>query len=128
MKRSLLFAGAGLSALFFMGNGRERMPVTVVPSNFVSGLTNHGNSLLFEENGMSIMRRADAVDHDFDNLYVVRMPGKSSLPFFAERLGEVVHFEPGQFALMRVEDEYKVATLSHLMHHRGHRVRRSYAP
>ena len=119
MNRSWLIAGAGLSALFFMGNVRERMPVTIVSSNFVSVLAGHGNQLLFEENGVAVMRRMDAVDHDFEHLYVVRMPGKKSPPFFAERLGEILHFEPGQFALMRVDDEYKVATLSHLMHHEG---------
>ena len=119
MKRSLLIAGAGMSALFLMGHGRERMPVTVVPSGFVAGLSEHGNSLLFEEKGVSILRRQDAVDRDFEHLYVVRMPGKKALPFFVERLGEVMHFEPEQFALVRVEDESKVATLSHLMHHEG---------
>jgi leucyl aminopeptidase len=119
MKRTLLLAGAGMSAIFLMGNGRERMPVTVVPSGFVSGLAEHGNKLLFEENGVSIMRRLDAVDRDFDHLYVVRMPEKTTLPFFVERLGEVMHFEPKQFVLVRVEDESKVATLSHLMHHEG---------
>jgi leucyl aminopeptidase len=119
MKRPIMIAGASLSALFMMGHGRERMPVTVVPSNFVQGLTTNGNSLLFEENGVSIMRRTDAVDQDFDHLYVVRMPGKTELPFFVERLGEVIHFEPNQFALVRVEDIYKVETLSHLMHHEG---------
>ena len=117
--RLLMVAAAGLSAFVLMGNGRERMPVTVIASNFVSGLASQGNSLLFEENGMSIMRRQDAVDGDFDHLYVVRMPGKSTPPFFLERLGEVMHFEPGQFAVIRVVDEYKVAQLSHLMHHEG---------
>ncbi len=119
MKRSLLIAGAGMSALFMMGHVRERMPVTIVPAGFVAGLSEHGNSLIFEENGVSIMRRNDAVDRDFNHLYVVRMPGKKTLPFFVERLGEVMHFEPEQFVLMRVEDESKVATLSHLMHHEG---------
>ena len=119
MKRSIVIGLASISALVLMGHGRERMPVTIVPSNFVKGLTAQGQNLLFEENGVSIMRRVDAVDEDFENLYVVRMPGKNQPPFFAERLGEIVHFEPGQFALMRMDELYKVETLSHLMHHEG---------
>lgn len=119
MKRAIVLAGAGFSALLLMGNGRERMPVTVVQSGFVSSLNQQGNSLLFEENGVAVMRRPDAIDEDFENLYVVRMPGKSAPPFFAERLGQILHFEPGQFALMRVDELYKVETLSHLMHHEG---------
>jgi leucyl aminopeptidase len=102
-----------------MGNGQQRMPVTVVPSSFVEDFSQQGHGLLFQENGVSIMRRDEAVDADFKDLYVVRMPGKSAPPFFAERLGEVLHFEPGQFALMRIEELYKVETLSHLMHHEG---------
>jgi leucyl aminopeptidase len=102
-----------------MGNGQQRMPVTVVPSSFVEDFSQQGHGLLFQENGVSIMRRDEAVDADFNDLYVVRMPGKSAPPFFAERLGEVLHFEPGQFALMRIEELYKVETLSHLMHHEG---------
>jgi leucyl aminopeptidase len=119
MRRSILLTAAGLSAFLFMGHARERLPVTIVPSSIVRGLLDQGHQLLFEENGIAVMRRSEAVDQDFAHLYVVRMPGKQSLPFFVERLGEVVHFEAGQFALMRVDEEYKVATLSHLMHHEG---------
>jgi len=119
MKRSIVLLGALSSAVLLMGNGKERMPVTVVPTGFVKSLSEHGHSLLFQENGVSIMRREDAVDDDFENLYVVRMPGKDAPPFFAERLGRVLHFEPGQFAVMKLDELYKVETLSHLMHHEG---------
>lgn len=119
MNRYVILSGVCLASVFLMGNGQQRMPVTVVPSSFVEDFAQQGHGLLFQENGVSIMRRDDAVDADFDDLYVVRMPGKSAPPFFAERLGEVLHFEPGQFALMRIEELYKVETLSHLMHHEG---------
>jgi leucyl aminopeptidase len=119
MHRAILLTAAGLSAFLFMGHAREQMPVTIVSSGVVRSFLGQGHQLLFEENGIAVMRRSDAADQDFEHLYVVRMPGKKALPFFAERLGEVMHFEPGQFALMRVDEEYKVATLSHLMHHEG---------
>jgi bacterial leucyl aminopeptidase len=119
MNRYVILSGACLASVLLLGNGQQRMPVTVVPSSFVEDFSQQGHGLLFQENGVSIMRRDEAVDADFNDLYVVRMPGKSAPPFFAERLGEVLHFEPGQFALMRIEELYKVETLSHLMHHEG---------
>lgn len=119
MNRYFILSGACLASVILMGNGQRRMPVTIVPTSFVEDFSLQGHALLFQENGVSIMRRQDAVDDDFNQLYVVRMPGKTSPPFFAERLGDILHFEPGQFALMRVEEPYKVETLSHLMHHEG---------
>lgn len=119
MNRYLILSGACLASVILMGNGQRRMPVTIVPTSFVQDFSLQGHALLFQENGVSIMRRHDAVDDDFNQLYVVRMPGKTSPPFFAERLGDILHFEPGQFALMKVEEPYKVETLSHLMHHEG---------
>ena len=119
MNRYLILSGACLASVLLMGNGQRRMPVTIVPASFVEDFSQQGHGLLFQENGVSVMRRQDAVDADFDHLYVVRMPGKTTPPFFAERLGDVLHFEPGQFALMRIEELYKVETLSHLMHHEG---------
>lgn len=119
MKRYVILALACSSTLFLMGNGRQRMPVTVVPSSFVASFDAHGHRLLFEENGVSVMRRSDAMDEDFRDLYIVRMPGKTVMPFFVERLGDVLHFETGQFALLKIDELYKVETLSHLMHHEG---------
>ena len=119
MKGYALLALTCASALFLMGSVRERMPVIVLPSTFVSSFDAHGHTLLFEENGVSVMRREDALDDDFRDLYIVRMPGKTQLPFFVEGLGSVLHFETGQFALVKIDALYKVETLSHLMHHEG---------
>jgi leucyl aminopeptidase len=119
MRYSGLLAGLCLASVVFLGGHNPQKPVSVIPSGLVNSMLKSNQKLLFEENGFAIMRHQNASDLDFANLYVVRMPGKTALPFFAERLGEVIHFEPGQFAIMRVEDLYKVETLSHLMHHEG---------
>lgn len=119
MQRTLLVFGASAATMFLMGHARERMPVSIVKSSFVHKLTKARGELLFEEQGTAIMRRSEALDQDFDDMYVVRMPGKKELPFFVERLGEVIHFEPEQFVLVRLRDADKVAKLSHLMHHEG---------
>ena len=119
MKHFLLIVSASISALFLMGNAHERKPVTIVSSDAASQILSQGNSLLFEENGVSIIRLAAAVDSDFDNVYVVRMPHESEIPFFAERLGKVLHFEANQFALMRIDEPQQVEELSYRMHLNG---------
>lgn len=119
MNRFILIASAAISAMVLMGNAHERMPVSVVSTNAAPRLMDQGNTLIFEENGVSILRFADSDDSDFDNLYIVRMPHKSQVPLFAEALGKVLHFEANQFALMRIDDPLKVEALSHRMHVEG---------
>ena len=119
MNRLLLITSAIVSAMVLMGNAHERMPVSVVSTSVATSLTEQGNKLIFEENGVSIVRLAGSDDSDFDNLYVVRMPHKSEVPLFAETLGKVIHFEPYQFALMRIDEPQKVEELSQRMHLEG---------
>jgi leucyl aminopeptidase len=74
--------------------------------------------LLYRDRGAAVLRTDTATEADFQDLYVVIAHNLLALPTEVESRGEVVAFEPGNFALMRLSDD-QVETVSGIMHQSG---------
>lgn len=75
--------------------------------------------LLYEQDGSYVVKGLGADAEDFENLYVANMNNFFALPENFAQYGEALAFEPGKFAVVRLESEQKAGDLSHMLHHAG---------
>ena len=92
-------------------------PVMLVRGASKLAPMNHGR-LLYQDGKVALLRAPDAVEADFDDVYVLLTHNIFGMPKHIEAFGEVLEFEPGLFAVMRVTDD-QVENLSASMHMSG---------
>jgi len=73
---------------------------------------------IYEQNGISVIRQATATDASFADIYIANVAG-AKIAIQAQKYGEVLHTEPGEFFILKIEEDNKIAELSGLLHEAG---------
>ncbi len=115
---STIVLGAAATLLAAGTHATPISPVAVLKGDAAKAANNA--SILYRnvESGATVVRAKDAGKSDFQDIYLVNTHNFFALPDEFKTYGETLVFEPGHFAVMRLNPD-RVAALSHLMHHAG---------
>jgi leucyl aminopeptidase len=106
-----------LSALVFVASTTAMagsLPFRVVKTDAKS----KSKDTIYEQNGISVLRNAAATDAAFEDIYIANVAGAKQV-ILAHKYGEVLHSEPGQFFVLKIEEDNKIAELSGILHQAG---------
>lgn len=113
----------GLLALIFVGgafaqaetNGAFLIQRGVAANKFRPD----AEGVLFQHGDVAVLKRLGVKDSSFKDIYWVNFDGLLKVEEEFKPFGDVLHFEPGLFALMRIADASKVFNLSASLHEQG---------